>query len=266
MRRGGQILIVLGLVLGLITAGAVYFFIVISGPGDRTVTRTTKVVVAQQNISMHAPIPASALILYDWPDDLQKPSGAFEQIDQVAGKLTRTPIAIGQIVVRNMVFDKQAEEQRKGLGSEASLIVPRGRVAVAFPISQISGVSAALREGDTVDLIVSYDLIPAAGQATSGFTRRQVTQLTLQDVEILRVGPWNLPLTTDTTGREATNITFLVKHQDALVLKFLRETSLEVQLALRAAGDHDIVTTEPVVVEYVDGRFGFNGLLTGGRR
>jgi hypothetical protein len=58
-------------------------------------------------------------------------------------------------------------------------------------------------------------------------------------------------------------LTFLVNRQDALVLKFLRETSAEVQMALRAAGDHEIVKTEPVIIDYVDGRFGFNGMLLG---
>ena len=62
---------------------------------------------------------------------------------------------------------------------------------------------------------------------------------------------------------DAANLTFLVTRQDAFVLKFLRETAPEVQLALRAAGDHEIVSTEPVINEYVDGRFKFNGLLIG---
>ena len=182
-----------------------------------------------------------------------------------AGKLARTRIAIGQIIVKDMIADKKEEETRKGLGSDAALIIPKGKVAVAFPISQISGVASALREGDFVDLIVSYDLVPPTGQALSGFARRQVTQLTLQDAEILRVGPWNAPATTDNSAAAAgaPNITFLVNRQDALVLKFLRETSVEVQLALRAAGDHDIVQTEPVIVDYIDQRFNFSGSLLG---
>ena len=46
-------------------------------------------------------------------------------------------------------------------------------------------------------------------------------------------------------------------------MKFLRETTSEVQMVLRAAGDHEIVKTEPVIIDYVDGRFGFTGMLNG---
>jgi Flp pilus assembly protein CpaB len=255
----------LGLALGLITGGVIWLLLSKGGGGGTGVSRTTKVVIAQQNLAQHVPIPASAVTLFDWPDDLPVPQGAVTDIKDVSGKLSRTKLGVGQVIVKDMLAEKPFEETRKGIGSEASLIVPKGKVAVAFPIDQIRGVAAALREGDFVDLLVSYPLVPPAGQQVAGVTTRQVTQITLQDVEVLRVGPWNLPTTGDTAGREAPNVTFLVNRQDALVLKFLRETSADVQFALRAAGDHDIVQTESVIIEYVDQRFNFTGSLTGKR-
>jgi len=264
MRRGGQILIVLGLVLGLITGGVIWFLLAQgSGGGGTPITRTTRVVIAQQSIVQFGTIPAAAVTMYEWPDDIAIPPGALTDISQASGKIARTRISIGQIIVRDMVADKKEEETRKGLGSDASLIVPKGKVAVAFPISQISGVGASLKDGDFVDLIVSYDLVPPTGQAQSGFTRRQITQLTLQDAEILRVGQWSSAATADNSAGSASDVIFLVNRQDALVLKFLRETSTEVQLALRAAGDHEVVQTEPVIVEYIDQRFNFTGSLVG---
>lgn len=265
MRRGGQVLIMLGLVLGVITGGVIWLLLSQGGGGGGAtpVPHTTRVVIAQQNIVQFATIPAAAVTLYDWPDDVPVPPGSLTDISQATGKMSRTRIAIGQILVRDMIADKKEEETRKGVGSDAALIIPKGKVAVAFPVSQISGVASALREGDFVDLIVSYDLVPPAGQVLSGYTRRQITQLTLQDAEILRVGAWNAAATADNSGAGAPSLTFLVNRQDALVLKFLRETSAEVQLALRAAGDHEIVQTEPVIVEYIDQRFNFTGSLVG---
>lgn len=266
MRRGGQILIVLGLVLGIITGGVIWLLLSSgSGSGGPAVTRTTRVVIAQQNVAQFGTVVPAAATLYDWPDDLAVPTGAYTDTAQVAGRMARTKITVGQIIVKDMLADKKEEENRKGTGSDAALIVPKGKVAVAFPVDQISGVANALKDGDFVDLIVTYDLVPPTGQGQTGFTRRQITQLTLQDAEILRVGLWGGAPTGDgaAAATQAPFITFLVNRQDALVLKFLRETSAEVQLALRAAGDHEVVQTEPVIVEYVDQRFNFTGSLVG---
>ena len=68
-----------------------------------------------------------------------------------------------------------------------------------------------------------------------------------------------------TAGNPASMLTLLVTQQDALVLKFLRETASNVQFALRPAGNHRVVKTQPVVIEYVDQRFNFGGTLTGPR-
>ena len=265
MRRAGRILIVLGVILGLMTFVAVLLIVPqLSNSSGGPVVKSVRVVVAQQNIPARVPIPRAALTVVEWPED-QVPSGAFTDPDQASsGKLSKTPIVIGQVVVQSMVIDKKNEESRKGLGSNASYIVPAGKVAVAFPINMMTGVAAALRDGDTVDLLVSYDIVLPGNQPQGGVTRRQVTQLTMQDVEVLRVGAWSQPASADSaTPPESSVVTFIVNPQDALVLKFLRETTAEVQFALRAAGDHQVFKTEPVIVEYVDQRFGFGGSLLG---
>ena len=101
--------------------------------------------------------------------------------------------------------------------------------------------------------------------ATAGPTIKRVTQTALQDVEILRVGSWNTNAEAGSAGNPAAMLTLLVTPQDALVLKFLRETASNVQFALRPAGNHRVVKTQPVVIEYVDQRFNFGGTLTGPR-
>ncbi len=260
MRRGGRILIILGIVLGLITAAAAFVVVSTAGAGAPAPVATTKVVIAQQNVPMRASVPAAAVTTIDWPSD-SVPPGTLTDPTKVVGKLAATPIVAGQLIVPNMVIDKKVEESRKGLGSDASYIVPKGRVAVSFPINQVSGVAGALREGDTVDLLVSYDVASTAPGTAGGATKKQITQIALQNVEILRVGLWTVAVSGESAPREAQMITFLVNRQDALVLKFLRETSTEVQLALRAAGDTETVATEPVILEYVDTRFNFGGYL-----
>ncbi|MBI1801019.1 MAG: Flp pilus assembly protein CpaB [Chloroflexi bacterium] len=267
MRRRGGILIVLGIVLGLITFVAA-LLVLSSGSGGTPAIATTKVVIAQQNIAARVPIQPGALTLADWPSD-SLPTAYFTDPAKVAGKLATTQVVVGQVLVPSMVIEKKVEESRKGLGSDASYIIPKGKVLVAFPINQVSGVAGALKEGDTVDLLVSYELPAITGQGpqiplTAGGAKRQVTQLALQDVEILRVGAWGGG-PGDAASKDAQNVTFLVSRQDALVLKFLRETASDIQLVLRAAGDHEIVVTEPVIIDYVDARFNMGGTLGRGR-
>ena len=209
MRRGGRILILLGLVLGLMTAVAA--FAVLSQSRSQAWRCTGKDGAGGYCPAKHSAPCANPGLgdSYEWPEDMQLPRNTYTDISQVSGKLTKTPIAIGQLVSADMIVDKKAEESRKGLGSEASLIIPAGKVAVAFPLNQISGVAGALKDGDTVDLLVSYDLV-SGNQAATGVTKRQVTQITLQDVEILRVGAWSAATTANgDTGRgDASVMTF----------------------------------------------------------
>src|SRR5439155_18032172 len=99
MRRGGRVIMVLGVVLGAITAIALFIVLNTRPSSAPAPTKTVSVVIAQQNIAMHAPIPASALTLYEWPDDIQLPKDTYTDIVSLTNKLTTTPIAIGQVIV-----------------------------------------------------------------------------------------------------------------------------------------------------------------------
>ena len=50
-------------------------------------------------------------------------------------------------------------------------------------------------------------------------------------------------------------MTVLVDQQDALVLKFARESGASIDFALRGKLDHDIISTEPVTLDYMIRRF-----------
>ena len=77
-------------------------------------------------------------------------------------------------------------------------------------------------------------------------------------IQIMHIGLWSA---TEANAPSAAYLTLLVTPQDALVLKFLRETTTGVQFALRGAGNHTVVRTQPVIIDYVDQRFNFAGNL-----
>jgi pilus assembly protein CpaB len=245
MRRGGRILILFGLILAVITSG-VTLFILRSRPQEIAAppAEMTSVVVAFQNIDAYVPVPADAIGIKQWPKSEVPPDAILDPADAV-GKLTRSPIFPGQILLSAMLVDKKTEEKRLGLGSDASFIIPAGKVAVAMAVDDISGIAGAIRAGDRVDILVSMRL---REDTPRGTIERSATQLALQDVEVLRIGPWGAPA--QQQNQRQRTITFLVDRQQALILKYLRENTL-VDLALRAAGDHEKVKTETVGEDYI---------------
>ncbi len=262
MRRGGRILILLGILLGMLAAGGT--FIVLStqqAPAPPVETRA--IVIAVQNILSRTEIPVAALGKAEYPVN-NIPQGAFERIEDVSGKLALTNIVPGQIILPQMLIDKTRAGSSR---SNASFLIPEGKVAVAFPSGGLVSVAGALQPGDYVDVLLT--LTPgAAGRTTTGTTTgtegQPVTQLMLQDVLILQIGFWSPTGGTGSQQQAAQGdmITFVLSRQDALALKSAREQGV-IELALRRSGDHAPATTEPVNLEYLNRRFQFR--LTPGR-
>jgi pilus assembly protein CpaB len=101
---------------------------------------------------------------------------------------------------------------------------------------------------------------------------RLVTQLTVQDAIVLRVGDWQEkreePPVEEETATEETEqqpveptrgevepLTLVVTPQDAVTLKHALELGADIDLVLRSAGDTDPVTTESVTLQYLLERF-----------
>lgn len=259
MRRGGRILVILGLLLGAITA--VGTFLVISTAGDQgRQVPTKKVVVAIQPITDRSIIGPDAVGIQDWPEAALPPGMlAFEKTDAVIGMLAIQPIYPGQIILPPMIVDKKIAGEI-GTRSNAAFVIPEGKVAMAFGISEISGVGNALQPGDYVDMLLTLSAeIPACPPAKpcTGLEGLPVTQLMLQNVLILQVGTWARGEGSQAAA-QASILTFALDRQDALTLKAAREQG-QIDLILRRAGDTKIVDApEPVTLQYLNKRFKFN--------
>ncbi len=97
---------------------------------------------------------------------------------------------------------------------------------------------------------------------------RMVCQTIIQDAEVLRIG--NFPLSDDTTVATVTptpmvnaegttvnavtypgSVTIIVSPQDTVILNYLELSGTTLSLALRAAGDTNTISTDPVTLQYV---------------
>lgn len=256
MRRGGRILIILGLLLGAITA--VGSFLVLSSATEQAREIPTKpVVVALQPIPERSSITAESVGIKDWPETALPPGQFFSKLDDVINKLALQPIYPGQIILPPMVIDKKLAGEI-GTRSNAAFVIPEGKVAIAFGINEITGVGNALQAGDYVDVLLTLPAnIPSCPPARpcTGLEGLPVTQIILQDVLVLQVGTWAPKV--EGAAAQSNVVTFALNHQDALTLKAAREQG-QIDLVLRRAGDHKIVKTEPVHLQYLNKRGEFN--------
>ncbi len=253
MRRGGRILVLLGIFLGVLTAGGVYFVLLTAQPQTPQI-KTISVVVAQQNIPERAEILPEMLGKAEWPEPYVPP-GAYERTSDVAGKLALEPIYQGQIVLGPMLLDKTKVKETR---SNASYVIPEGKIAMAFTLNTLSGIAGALQSGDMVDIMLT--LSPGGkvmtGTQTITLNEGAITQFMLQDVLILNLGAWPSGAGKQENAPAASVVTFALTPQDALALKAAGEQG-NIQLILRRAGDHQPFRTEPVTLPYLLKRFNF---------
>lgn len=269
MRRGGRVLVLLGIVLGILTAGGTFLVLSTAQPQAQQIP-TRPVIIAQQNIPERTEVSLEALGKAEWPE-AYIPPGAYSDSTALAGKLAVQPIYQGQIILPQMVLDKtQVKETR----SNASFLVPDGKIAVAFPINPLSGVAGAIQNGDTVDILLTLSpntgtqpITPTARSGVGTTTIGEglaVSQLMLQDVLILNIGGWPVAGADKAAAAAASIVTFALAPQDALALKSAREQG-QIELVLRKAGDHRQFSTEPVNLQYLNKRFNFNLIAPTGK-
>jgi len=269
MRRGGRILVLLGIILGVLTAGLVFVFLG-TNTGNPPPPPQRSVVIALQNIPARSVISIDALTSVQYPEGII-PQGAFASPQDVAGKLAIDNIFQGETILPPMIIDRSKISGTDPIRSPAAYIIPENKVAMAFQITPLSGVAGAIQAGDYVDMLLTLKPPTNITQTTgtrvnptnvTGTEGEDVTQLFLQDVQVLNVGTWTsgLPQNQQQQQQQNANIlTFALERLDAAALKSGRELG-QIDLILRRAGDHkQIVPTslEPVTREYLNRRFNF---------
>ena len=262
MRRSGRILFILGFVLAIISALALYFLIAESKPPPAEVP-TTKVVVAFQNVPQRSEVSADQVGLVDWPQTVPTPIGAYDSPSSVLGKLAKAPIYPGQPVNSDMLVDKT---DLKESHSNAALIIDDRMRAIAMPVKVDTNVAEAIQAGDRVDFVVTFTAQPVNAQGQPEGTSTTKTHRLLEDVLVLQVGPWPNPgvKAGDAAAEQQYSVvTLQVNLQDAQVIKYAQLKADDVSLALRRANDHTLEVSEPVTLEYLNKRFGYNWPVLG---
>ena len=287
MRRG-RILILLGLILAIGTAAAVYVVVNSMEPSQTAEIELEEVVVALQPIAEEESVEGR-IGLVAMPKDFI-PEDAYRSLDGTGGLLAAGPIPQRAIIHPSMLISPEDLAREGKLGK----LVEPGLVAVAFPINELSSVSYGIRPGDHIDVLMTFfftdidqetqiaepicaPFCPGPEGETQAALGAQIprpaAQLTVQDVEVLGVGRWAQELTPEQEQAQAraqaesdepvpvqlpSYITVMVTPQDALVLKLAREVEARIELAVRAEDDAQPFTTQQVTLDYILARFGIS--------
>lgn len=270
-------------------------------PGTPQPTGMAVIVLSAQDIPQGKDITQDAVILQEWPVDAV-PVGAVTELEEAIGKIARTFIPRGMPVVQSMLGEPG---ELLPAGGPAALQVPEGKVAYALPVGMYSSVAWAVRPGDHVDVLISLPLVdldeefqtilpnnstcvspPEGEECKSGVqgrlevlpngwlvsitpSERQrprlVTQLTVQDAVVLRVGDWwERPAGEEAAQQEEQvgppseqPLTLAVSRQEAAVLEFARLSNARVTLVLRRSGEAGQTPgTFPVTLQYLMDTYG----------
>ena len=236
MRRRSWFFLALGLVLALSTGVALNG--VAQQNADRAVAappQTVSIVVAKADVAARAVLTAEMLARRDYPKELV-PSGALADEADAVGQTTLAAIPSGAAVLRGQIL---AANGKTG----SSLTINPGQVLISFPTNDPLTVGGFVEVGDHVDVLATV--------ATGVGENPKRTQTTIQNLEVLQV----IPPTAQQAQRGPT-LTFVVDHQTALVLKYLRDSQATIDLAVRSRTESQDVATRTVDINYLVQSFG----------
>jgi pilus assembly protein CpaB len=263
-------LVGIGLVAAIL-ASLVVFYLVTNVPkaaeptvnAGPTAVPQREVVIAATDILANTVITTSQVTTASYPVNLV-PADAIDSISNVVNTTAKTNVFSGQILLQRQFL---AAAGRTG----ASVNIPPGKVLVAFPSTDMLNATGAVQPGDHVDIMISIPisgttrLDAGASEETQVLPDKPalVSQVTLQNIEVYTVGQWTPPgQQADAQAASALKIiTFIVDHQEALILKFVKDSGGTIDLAVRSAADNQNVQTDPVTLDYVVDLYHLIGLV-----
>jgi Flp pilus assembly protein CpaB len=262
-KRLGYILMGGGLFLALIV-GVMVNKTVSDAEAVKASLPKASVVIATADIPARTEIAASMVNIRTVPDELVQ-AGAATKIEDVVGKFSPDAITKGAVINTQKIGPVAAK-------NAPSFRIEKGKVMYVLPVafagSQFSLATVnALRSGDRVDLL--YTTINAP-QGLSNEQRDEVranplpylqTRIMLQDLRIQEIGSYApdgslIPATGDGKnagpGLAGANIIFIVKPEEALVLKWLKDSATyykdsNIEMVLRSPADEEQADTNLIV-------------------
>lgn len=262
-KRSGVFLISVGLLLAGLAAVVVIGIARQATAAAQAQVRQVSVVVAKRDILDQTQITADALEIKPFPADFAPP-GVYSTTDELLGKYAQGFLPRGQVIVSGQA---KSAPQTPNISDR----IPAGYVVMWLPLPDTASGSTILKPGDHVDLLLTAPMLSNNDKSDSNLS----TQTTLQNIEIYRIGDDELGVPTppatvvdqggfgssaSTTSAKPSgkqSIGLLVDHQNAVVVKFIKDSGGTLDLVARSADDAQFVRTDGVTLDALTDQFRF---------
>ncbi len=222
----------LAIVLALAAVWAARSWLEGRSPGATAATVVTvPVVVAGVDIAVGGILGERQLSSVDWPKRYV-PDGTFSNEEQLDKRVTRRPLAAGEVIVEAALLP---------LGSEAGLVsvISEAKRAVSVKVDSVIGVAGFVTPGSHVDVLATLrrlDKKPAL----------PYSKVILQDIRVLAVDQ-RMERANDGEPEVVSAVTLEVDPKQAERLIYSAHEG-RLQLALRNPGDRETVETRSISV------------------
>jgi pilus assembly protein CpaB len=148
LKRSNRLVLLIGVFLAVVAF--VGIAVILSGDGDRSsnsaATPPTKLqtVIATRDIPLGIRVTAQ-MVSQQELNVSERKIGAYENVGQVIGQVTRKPITKGAHITPADFIDT---------GGVTDIEVPAGQRAIAVQVDQVTGVGTVIKSGDYVDMVL----------------------------------------------------------------------------------------------------------------
>jgi pilus assembly protein CpaB len=263
-KRAGLLLIASALALAGLTAILIMGIARQATEASHAQVRQVAVVTAKQDIPQNTLLTADTLEVQSFPADFA-PKGAFSSVDDVVGKYARGFIPSGQVVVAGQL------EFAPPAPNLSDRIAP-GMVVMWLPVPDALMNQNVVKPGDRIDILLTAPI--KSSDASDKSIETLSTQTTLQNVEVYRVGDDELdqPSVSEASNTQGSapalggssakpaapkTIGLLVNHQDAVTIKFVKDSGGTIDVVTRSQDDQQVVPTDGVTLDSLTDRFHF---------
>lgn len=256
-RRRGGILIALGVLLAIASGGLVYYLLrqvpvaAVNVAPTATPVPSRSIPVAARVLEAGTTITTTDIITRDYPETLV-PVGVITDANALAGQILVERLGEGEFF-RPTQLANSAE-------GPLSQQIPEARVVMAFPVADLLNQSKVINAGDHVDLLLTIDVQEGTDTETRVGRSTSYTVQNIRVVKIVRPTP-----TEDQPNPEPTAVLFELTPQDAVIVKFVKDSGGTLDFTLRSATDTSVFETDAINQDYLFDNYGFRAPRTGAR-
>lgn len=266
--RTGIIIAIAGLFLIVLGLYGAVRFLNVGLPGQQPATPTPaastriKAAFVKHDVALGTVLAAADLELREVPIELA-PRDAITNLDNAVGRISKVDLTQGEMVMEHNVANPT------GQTSDIAWILDERHVLMALNVGDLMTREALVKRGDIVDLYASYTTKLHAGDEKDqvvtfdSFQRLDITALVVDVVQsknTQQAQPAATPTAPSRNQLAVQAYLLAMEPQDALVLKFLKDTGAVFDMVLRAPTSSGKFELTPVTVQYIHELYGL-GLL-----